>query len=173
MSQDGAIISQIAIHNNDELVSISVINQKNCIITRYSVFEYSDINNTDGNQWTSFHGDLTNSRKIDLDYQSTDMSEPLLSKAYCYPNPIKGATGKIRVETNNALKLNINLYDASGYFIKQFSKNVNSNGYFISEWDIDINSLESGIYFANIDVVSNSLSSVKEQSKIIKIAVIK
>ena len=77
------------------------------------------------------------------------------------------------METNNAQTLNINLYDASGYFIEKFSKNVNSNGYFISEWDIDINSLESGVYFANVDVVSSSLSLVKEQSKIIKIAVIK
>ena len=173
ISYDGEIISQLATHANDELISISVINQKNCIITRSSVFEYSDAIITYGNQWTSFHGDLTNSRKIDLDYQSTDMSEPLLSKAYCYPNPIKGAKGKIRVETNNALTISINLYDASGYFIEKFSKNVNSNGYFISEWDIDINSLESGVYFANVDVVSNSLSLVKEQSKIIKIAVIK
>ena len=173
ISYDGEIISQLATHANDELISISVINQKNCIITRSSVFEYSDAIITYGNQWTSFHGDLTNSRKIDLDYQSTDMSELLLSKAYCYPNPIKGAKGKIRVETNNALTISINLYDASGYFIEKFSKNVNSNGYFISEWDIDINSLESGVYFANVDVVSNSLSLVKEQSKIIKIAVIK
>ncbi len=173
ISYDGEIISQIATHNNDELVSISVINQKNCIITRSSVFEYSDAIITYGNQWTSFHGDLTNNRKIQLDYQYTDMSNPLLGKAYCYPNPIKGNKGKIRVETNNAQTLNINLYDASGYFIEKYSKNVNSNGYFISEWDIDINSLESGVYFANVDVVSNSLSLVKQQSKIIKIAVIK
>jgi hypothetical protein len=48
---------------------------------------------------------------------------------------------------------------------------MNDNGYRITEWDLDTRKLESGIYFARLEV--NSTNSSKSDSKVIKIAVIK
>ena len=108
-----------------------------------------------------------------MNYSVDFSNENLLTRAYCYPNPIKNITGKIRVETNNARFLDLKLYDASGFFIQKFTKDVSSSGYYITEWELDTSNLEAGIYFARLEVKANSSNSQSDQSKIIKIAVIK
>ena len=167
------LLSTIATEKNDEIVAISAINHKNCIITRYNIFQFFDADDNGGNKWTYVHGDLGNRRNVNIQYQSNNSSNNLVSKAYCYPNPIKNLTGKIRVETNNARFLDLKLYDASGFFIQKFTKDVSSSGYYITEWELDTSNLEAGIYFARLEVKANSSNSQSDQSKIIKIAVIK
>ena len=149
---------------------ISTINQKNCIVTRNNIFQFFDSDDNGGNEWNYVHGNQGNSRSVDIEYQSKINTNNIVSRAYCYPNPIKSHTGKIRVETNNASFLELHLYDASGFFVKRFTKNISPNGVYITEWELDANNLESGIYFARLEAKSNSQS---DDSKIIKIAVIK
>jgi len=169
----GRILSTIATEKNDELVLIATVNQKNCIITRYNVFQFNDNDDNRGNEWTNNHGDQGNSRNLDIQYEPTKISTKLVSKAYCYPNPIKSLKAKIRVETNNARLLEVKVYDASGYFIKKFTNNTNSTGYHITEWEFDTSGLESGIYFARLEAKANSSNSDSDYSSVIKIAVIK
>ena len=55
---------------------------------------------------------------------------------------------------------------------KNLSKNISSEGFQISEWDFDASKLESGIYFAKLDVKSANKALNDNSNKIIKIAVI-
>ena len=169
----GRILSTIATEKNDDLVLIATINQKNCIITRYNIFQFYDNDDNKGNEWTNIHGDQGNSRNLDIQYTPTNISSKLVSEAYCYPNPIKSLKAKIRVETNNARFLEAKVYNSSGHFIKKFTNNTNFSGYHITEWEFDVSELESGIYFARLEAKANSSNSVSDYSSIIKIAVIK
>jgi hypothetical protein len=170
LDYQGRILSTISTEKNDQIVLISTINQKNCIVTRNNIFQFFDSDDNGGNEWNYVHGNQGNSRSVDIEYQSKINTNNIVSRAYCYPNPIKSHTGKIRVETNNASFLELHLYDASGFFVKRFTKNISPNGVYITEWELDANNLESGIYFARLEAKSNSQS---DDSKIIKIAVIK
>jgi len=169
----GSLLSTIATEKNDHLVLITTINQKNCIVTRFNIFQFNDYVDNQGNQWVSEHGDQGNSRMLDIQYTTSNTSEKIVSNAYCYPNPIKTNGGTIRIETNNPTYIEVKVYDAAGYFIKKYSNNVISNGISITEWKFDTNKLESGIYFAHLEAKANSSSKKSDYSQIIKIAVIK
>jgi len=169
----GKLLSSISTDKNDELVFLETIDQKNCLFTRYNVYQFDSYSDSKGNQWISLNGDQANTRSISLEYSSNQNNTELVSRAYCYPNPIKFSSAKIRIETNNASLLEVKVYDAAGYYIKKFTKNLNDNGYRITEWDLDTSKLEPGIYFARLEAKSNSTNSAKSDSKVIKIAVIK
>ena len=97
----------------------------------------------------------------------------MVSNAYCYPNPIKTASGTIRIEINDPSFIELNIYDANGYFIKRYTTDVVSSGFSITEWEFDTDNLESGIYFARLEAKVNSTSQKSDHSQLIKIAVIK
>ena len=166
-------MSTIATEKNDDLVLITTIDQKNCIVTRFNIFQFNSAVDSQGNQWVSKHGDQGNSRMLDILYTTPNTSEKIVSNAYCYPNPIKTNGGTIRIETNDITYIEVKVYDAAGYFIKKYSNNVISNGISITEWKFDTNKLESGIYFAHLEAKANSSSKKSDYSQIIKIAVIK
>ena len=97
----------------------------------------------------------------------------MVSNAYCYPNPIKTASGTIRIETNDPSFIELNIYDASGYFIKRYTTDVVSSGFSITEWEFDTDNLESGIYFGRLEARASPTSEKSDHSQLIKIAVIK
>ena len=167
----GKLLSSIVADKNDELVLLETIDQKNCLVTRYNVYQFDSHIDSKGNQWTSLNGDQANTRAINLAYSSNQSNTELVSRAYCYPNPIKSSSAKIRIETNNASILKVKVYDAAGYYIEKFTKNLNDGGHRITEWDLDTSKLEVGIYFARLEAISTN--STKSDSKVIKIAVIK
>ena len=81
--------------------------------------------------------------------------------------------GTIRIETNDPAYIEVNIYDAVGYFIKQYSKDITSKGLSITEWGFDVSNLESGIYFAYLEAKGASSNNKSDYSQLIKIAVIK
>ena len=103
-----------------------------------------------------------------MNYSVNFSNENLLTRAYCYPNPIRNNFGTLRVESVNAEKIEIKLYDLSGYYKDTFTKNITTSGNQISEWVWDVSDVESGVYFAHVDVSRSS----KTETHIIKIAVI-
>ena len=65
------------------------------------------------------------------------------------------------------------IYDSAGSFVKKYSKIISSEGFQISEWNFDASKLESGIYFAKLEVKSANKALGDNSNKIIKIAIIK
>jgi hypothetical protein len=168
------LIQSISTGKDDELSFLQTIDQRNYLFTRYNIFEFDNEEVSSGNSWASLHGSQSNSRKVHLNYSSNVDSEDLVLRSYCYPNPIKySSLAKIRVETNDANNIVINIYDSAGSFVKKYSKNIFSEGFQISEWDFDASKLESGVYFAKLDVKSANKALIDNSNKIIKIAVIK
>ena len=50
---------------------------------------------------------------------------------------------------------------------------MSSGGFQVSEWDFDASKLESGIYFAKLELKSSNKALKNNSDKMIKIAVIK
>ena len=91
-----------------------------------------------------------------------------LDFAYVYPNPIDGNYGTIRLETKNAKSVKVKIYDLAGFLVKVFKKeNLVSNVNQINEFKWDVNNLESGLYFANVEVFGDS-----KIEKVIKVAIL-
>ncbi|HIA31628.1 MAG TPA: T9SS type A sorting domain-containing protein, partial [Candidatus Marinimicrobia bacterium] len=152
----GRIQYQFASRRDDELVALENINGHNSILTRSSVYQFGEATETDGNEWAFEHGDWGRSRTVTLNYPFTSSGNNLITRAYCYPNPIRENKGTFRVESVNAEKVEIVLYDLAGYYIDTYSKNVTTSGNQISEWVWDVSDIESGVYFGHLDVSKNS-----------------
>ena len=93
----------------------------------------------------------------------------MITRSYCYPNPIKQKTGTIRIETSSAKLSSARVFDLAGYFVAKFEKIHGYDGEQISEWVWDVSSLESGVYFINVSVSDDN----KTESDLLKVAVIK
>ena len=170
----GVLLQSISSSKNDNIMFFHTINQKNHLFTRYSVLVFDKETNDSGNSWTNVNGDIRNSRKLELNYSSVSISDDLILRAYCYPNPIKYvSTSKIRVETYDAKSIALKVYDSNGKSVDEFSNYIQFEGAQISEWYFDITNLESGIYFGYLEVKPLESSGKKKSETLIKIAVLK
>ncbi|MBT4144091.1 MAG: T9SS type A sorting domain-containing protein, partial [Candidatus Marinimicrobia bacterium] len=142
-----------------------VIDGKNAIITQSNIYQFADATESNGNEWAFEHGDWGRSRRVSLDYENQMKSLQTLINAYCYPNPLKNETGTIRIETNDAEKTEMRIYDVAGFLIESKSFDNVQSGNQIHEWLWQTENIESGVYFVNVQV--DDLVP-----KIIKIAVI-
>ena len=164
----GRIQYKVASMKDDELVILENINGKNSILTRSSIYQLGNSTETKGNEWAFEHGDWGRSRTVLLNYSVDFSGENLLTRAYCYPNPIRNNSGTLRVESVNAEKIEVRLYDLAGYFVDTFTKDSFTSENQISEWIWNVSDVESGIYFANVTVNNGE----KSETTILKIAVI-
>ena len=164
----GRIQYQFASRKDDELVAVENIDEKNSILTRFSIYQLGNSTETKGNEWAFEHGDWGRGRTVSLNYSVDFSGENLLTRAYCYPNPIRNNSGTLRVESVNAEKIEVRLYDLAGYFVDTFTKDSFTSENQISEWGWDVSDVESGVYFANVTVNNGE----KSETIILKIAVI-
>jgi hypothetical protein len=164
----GRIQYKVASMKDDELVILENINGKNSILTRSSIYQLGNSTETKGNEWAFEHGDWGRSRTVFLNYSVDFSGENLLTRAYCYPNPIRNNSGTLRVESVNADKIEVRLYDLAGYFVDTFTKDSFTSENQISEWIWNVSDVESGVYFANVTVNNGE----KSETTILKIAVI-
>ena len=164
----GRIQYQFASRKDDELVAVENIDEKNSILTRFSIYQLGNSTETKGNEWAFEHGDWGRGRTVSLNYSVDFSGENLLTRAYCYPNPIRNNSGTLRVESVNAEKIEVRLYDLAGYFVDTFTKDSFTSENQISEWGWDVSDVESGVYFANVTVNNGEKSEIT----ILKIAVI-
>ena len=164
----GRIQYQFASRKDDELVAVENIDEKNSILTRFSIYQLENSTETKGNEWAFEHGDWGRGRTVSLNYSVDFSGENLLTRAYCYPNPIRNNSGTLRVESVNAEKIEVRLYDLAGYFVDTFTKDSFTSENQISEWGWDVSDVESGVYFANVTVNNGE----KSETTILKIAVI-
>ena len=103
-----------------------------------------------------------------MEYTFVSETENQHIRSYCYPNPIRDNSGTIRVETIGAEKVEVNLYDLAGYYIKTWTEDLYQVGKQITEWIWDVTDVEPGVYFAHVAVSGDK----ETETNIIKIAVI-
>ena len=95
------------------------------------------------------------------------------NNSYAYPNPSYGKDVIFRLDVGDATSIKISIYDLAGYLVtdilipkeKIFSNTKTST----LEVPWKINNVESGVYFAKVDVENDQQTS----KKIIKVGIIK
>ena len=91
-----------------------------------------------------------------------------VERAYNYPNPVYEGKTFIRYYVSEDSKINIKIFDLAGDYVAEL--NNEAYGGMDNETIWDVSGIQSGVYLARIEAVSNS---GKTESTIIKIAVVK
>ena len=119
--------------------------------------------------WSGEYGDAKNSSFVSapsLTQQVTDFFP--VNKAYNWPNPVYGSSTNIRYYVSEDSDVKIKIVDLAGELVAEL--NNKARGGFDNETVWDVSKIQSGVYYAYIEVKGSSGNSA---NKIIKIAVIK
>ncbi|MDP2037266.1 MAG: T9SS type A sorting domain-containing protein, partial [Ignavibacteria bacterium] len=121
------------------------------------------------NAWDAKHVNFTNNNLFVSSVKSEPSSDFFpTTKAYNWPNPVYGSSTKIRYYVAENSVATVKIFDLSGALVTSLSGNA--TGGMDNEIEWEIGKVQSGVYYANLEVVS---ASGKSANKIIKIAVIK
>lgn len=119
--------------------------------------------------WAAENGNSSGNAYLEITNTYTPSSDFFPStKAYNWPNPVYGSSTKIRYYVSENSTATVKIFDLSGALVTSLSGNA--TGGFDNEIEWEIGKVQSGVYYANLEVVS---ASGKSANKIIKIAVIK
>jgi hypothetical protein len=146
--------------NNDMLLSA---------VTNSGDFYFWSINSTGKVQWGSNYGNNLNSSSL-----SSALSDNYIStffpsnRTYNWPNPVYGEETYIRTYVAEDSEVKVTVFDLAGDLVDEFE--FFAAGGLDNEYPWNVNDVQSGAYFAHVEVKS---SSGKTESKIIKIAVVK
>ncbi len=119
--------------------------------------------------WISEYGTFSNTSftgQPDIKNQITEYFP--IEKAYNWPNPVYGNETNIRYFVTEDSEVSIKIFDLSGDLVANM--NNKATGGFDNETKWNVSGIQSGIYYARIEVKSGT---GKSASKLIKIAVIK
>jgi hypothetical protein len=140
------------------------------VITENNQFMSWNISKFDGKKfWTEENGSASNSSSV-AEAKSTENITEFFpqSKAYNWPNPVYEGTTNIRYFVAEDSKAEVTIFDLAGDLVAKLSGN--GIGGFDNEIVWNVNNIQSGVYFAHLQVTG---TSGKTDTKIIKIAVIK
>ena len=90
------------------------------------------------------------------------------NRTYNWPNPTYRNETFIRTYVSEDSQVKVTIFDLAGDLVDEFEFPANGGVDVESAWDVS--TIQSGAYFAHVEVKSNS---GKTESKIIKIAVVK
>ena len=153
-------LNTIVKRENDLLLSVTSSNN--------DVFLWSI--NSDGDvQWGSKFGDNSNSSSVgSADNENYITNFFPKNKTYNWPNPVYGDRTYIRTYVSEDSRVNVKVFDLSGDLVDEFG--FLATGGLDAEYGWNVSNIQSGAYFAHLEVKS---INGKTESKIIKIAVIK
>ena len=119
--------------------------------------------------WGSEFGNNSNSSSLGLaksdNYISTYFPK---NKTYNWPNPVYDNETFIRTYVSEDSQVEVKVFDLSGDLVDEFE--FRATGGIDTEYAWNVSEIQSGAYFAHLEVKSNS---GKSENKIIKIAVVK
>ncbi|GAB6281914.1 MAG: hypothetical protein STSR0008_06580 [Ignavibacterium sp.] len=147
---------------DNEKISFAILNSSNDLMaynigsTEGKIYWSGNFGNEQNN---SFVNKAENTNKINQFFPTT--------KAYNYPNPVYRDETYIRFYVSENSKVNIKIFDLAGDFVAEL--NAFAQGGMDGEIPWNINNIQSGVYFARIEAVSQV--SNKSEYAIIKIAV--
>jgi len=166
----GELQYRLSGNKNSKLIMIGENNSRNTIVTESNIWEFDELSQNGGNEWTAWYGDENNSKMIIIDYVEQEVIGNKLfdkKRTYAYPNPARDGKTKIRVFNCSADKINIKIYDAAGYFVDEIQSSIDKNS---SIWETvwDVTNIESGVYLIKLNVSNDK----REESTILKVGVI-
>ena len=140
------------------------------VVDKNNLFSAWNLGSVDGiYYWSEKNGNIFNSSFIPAAESGFVINEFFpKNRAYNYPNPVYDGQTYIRYYVSEAAKINIKIFDLAGGFVAEL--NDYASGGLDSETHWDVSNIQSGVYLARIEAVSNSGIS---ESQIIKIAVVK
>lgn len=145
---------------NDFLLSAS---------TELNEIYFWSINSTGNIDWGSRFGNNSNSSSLGLAKSDNFISTFFpKNKTYNWPNPVYGNETFIRTYVNEDSQVKVKVFDLSGDLVDEFE--FQASGGLDTDYSWNVADIQSGAYFAHIEVKSNS---GKSETKIIKIAVVK
>ena len=126
--------------------------------------------NSNGNvDWGSEFGNNSNSSSLGLAKSDNFISTFFPKhKTYNWPNPVYDNETFIRTYVSEDSQVKVKVFDLSGDLVDEFE--FQAAGGLDTEYSWNVTEIQSGAYFAHIEVKSDS---GKSESKIIKIAVVK
>ncbi|MCJ7553488.1 MAG: T9SS type A sorting domain-containing protein, partial [Ignavibacteriaceae bacterium] len=143
--------------------SLAVIDENNS-------FSGWNIGSVDGKYyWSEKNGNNLNSAFIPGAESVSAITEFFpKNRAYNYPNPVYDGQTFIRYYVSEESKINIKIFDLAGGFVAEL--NDFASGGMDCETVWNVGNIQSGVYLARIEAVSNS---GKSESQVIKIAIVK
>lgn len=122
--------------------------------------------------WPSYLRDEKHSNYSSIEFPiviKPPIEKKILSEddVYNWPNPVYDDFTFIRVKTFQDAKVNVKIFDVSGFKVDEFDFSTAAEFEADVRWDVK--NIKSGIYYARIEASANGKSEVK----IIKIAVVK
>ncbi len=119
--------------------------------------------------WNEANGNSLNSSFVISAKSDKQVAEFFpTNRAYNYPNPVYGGETQIRYYVAENSKINIKIFDLAGDFVAEL--NATAVGGTDNETTWNVNNIQSGVYLARIEAVSES---GKTEQNIIKIAIVK
>lgn len=119
--------------------------------------------------WSGEYGDAINSSFVAVPSSSQQVTDFFpVNKAYNWPNPVYGSSTNIRYYVSEDSDVKIKIVDLAGELVAEL--NSKARGGFDNETVWDVSKIQSGIYYAYLEVKGSSGNSA---NKIIKIAVVK
>lgn len=138
-------------------------------VTSDNQFYFWSINSLGEVYWGSEFGNNMNSSSLDaandVNYVSTYFPK---NKTYNWPNPVYDNETFIRTYVSEDSQVKVKVFDLAGDLVDEFE--FSANGGYDTEYAWNVSEIQSGAYFAHVEVKSDS---GKSESKIIKIAVVK
>lgn len=119
--------------------------------------------------WSGEYGDAINSSFASAPSSSQQVTDFFpVHKAYNWPNPVYGSSTNIRYYVSEDSDVKIKIVDLAGELVAEL--NGKARGGFDNETVWDVSKIQSGVYYAYLEVKGSSGNSA---NKIIKIAVVK
>jgi len=119
--------------------------------------------------WSGEYGDAINSSFVAAPSSSQQVTDFFpVNKAYNWPNPVYGSSTNIRYYVSEDSDVKIKIVDLAGELVAEL--NGKARGGFDNETVWDVSKIQSGVYYAYLEVKGSSGNSA---NKIIKIAVVK
>jgi len=121
------------------------------------------------NSWNGKYVDFSSNNVIAVKSKETPNADFFPNtKAYNWPNPVYGSNTKIRYYVSENSTATVKIFDLAGDLVTTL--NGKAAGGMDNEIEWEVGKIQSGVYYANLEVVG---ISGKSANKIIKIAVIK
>jgi len=171
---DGKLLNDFPIAMGSKFLGYqSILKTENALlfsaVTEKNEFYFWSIKSNGKVDWGSKFGNNQNNSFLKSSSGTQSISEFFpKDKTYNWPNPVYDNVTYIRTFVSEDSKIIIRIFDLSGDSVDILE--YDATGGVDNEISWDVSNLQSGAYFANVEVKSNT---GKTENKIIKIAVVK